>query len=623
LDATFLVGGSFRMANFTRRSYIGLGVALGALLLVACGPSATAVPVATEAPAGPTATAPPGATAAPAATATEVVVEESKYGGTVVGNQGHPRSMAPQTYTVSSHHVSNPFWYDGLTRAGPGMTAAPNLAESWDVSADGLTWTFHLREGVTWSDGEAFTADDVKFSVEVTCHPDNRTGRGVCKFFHSVEGAPAAADGSSSTPFAKGAEYGYHWPGITILDDHTVQFKLTTPFNEFAIQSAGQMIFPEHHWSALPVAEMPGFDMARGKGTVGTGAWVVDEWVENENIIMSAREDYHLGRPFLDQFLIHVQGAGAAGRATAVSQLKVGEVHCLCMQMTLRPNFVPEIEADPNLSVMSVTGRDNHYIEINLESSFIPDQPILRDAFLDVRVRKALSYAIDRQTLMDVVYLGRGNFGLGAIHPVFGPEYVNMDAPLYDNDPEKARELFAEAGWTPGPDGVLQKDGQRFSTTAHVVDTLNAPVYQEMWKDIGAEITMDTSGSPLREHFFTSDFVLFPSVRPMGLAISVYHYNPRYHSSLCYGNCQLSGMQDRIDAAIDGAVSTADPAEKTRLYYEMQQLMAEAVTIIWPGLPDDHWAFAKDLFIPEREVGVLMWRDAKDWYWTTDAKRNS
>ena len=551
------------------RRPVMLGVLATTLLLAACGSSedATSTPSAAG-PSGP------------------------KVGGTVVMATSHPQSLNPILWAVSTSIYSPPLFFNGLTRPGDDLEPLPDLAESWDVSADGLMYTFHLREGVKWHDGQPFTAQDVKFTWESICHPDNPRARQLCSFFSRVKGTQdfTAGDATEIT-------------GIKVPNEQTVQVEMTGVYAPFLTLSAGQMIVPKHLWGNVPVKEFGAHPAARGDGTIGTGPFVVDSWTANESIVAHAYEDYHFGRPNLDQFIM--RQANSATAQTTISQLKVGEVDVMGLFGSLPIDNVQEIEADPNLEVRRVTGFSNMYVELNLASPF----------FQDVRARKALSYATNRKELEDNLWLGRATFINGPVHPFFDFA-ANPNIPLFDNDLEKARDLFAEAGWTPGSDGILEKDGQKFSFTMQTIQRDYPTVLQQQWKRVGVEMKIELmdfgSWNPI---YRSGEFDLVGSNRPMGLPIDADYYMPRYSSPQCVNNCENAPNQARTDELIGLSTGSLDLKERQKHYYELQEVFANDVTILWLGIPDNHWAFNKDLVIPEKKSGVLMLRAAKDWYW--------
>ncbi len=543
-----------------------LGMLAAALLLAACGSSED-----------PTATGPEPSS--------------PKVGGTVVMSTAHPQSLNPILWAVSTSIYSPPLFYNGLTRPGDDMEPLPDLAESWDISADGLTYTFKLRNGVKWHDGQPFTAEDVKFTWESICHPDNRRARQLCSFFNQVKGTPEFTSGDASEV-----------TGITIVDSSTIKVEMTEVYAPFLTLSAGQMIIPKHLWGDVPVSEFGAHPAARGDGTIGTGPFVVDSWTANESIIAHAYEDYHFGRPNLDQFVIR-QG-GRATASTSISQLKVGEINVMGLFGSVPVDNLGEIESDPNLVLRSVLGTSNMYVELNLASPF----------FQDVRTRKALSYATNRKELEEGLWLGNSTFINGPVHPVFGFA-ASPDIPLFDNDLEKAKQLFADAGWIQGSDGILQKDRQRFRFTMPTIQADYPPILQQQWKRVGVDMEINLmdfgSWNPI---YRSGEWDLVGSNRPMGLPVDADYYMPRYHSSQCVNGCKNAPNQFRTDELIRLSTASLNEQERQSSYYELQEVFANDVTILWLGIPADNWAFNKDLVIPEKKLGALMLRGAKDWY---------
>ena len=548
-----------------------LGVLMATLFLAACGSSEdpTSTPAATE-PSG------------------------SKVGGTVVMSLNHPQSLNPILNPVSTTIFTVPLFFNGLTKPGDDMEPLPDLAESWDISADGLSYTFNLRKDVKWHDGEPFTADDVRFSWEAICHPDNRTGAQICGFFNRVKGASAYKAGTAT-----------EITGITTPDAYTVQVEMDEVFSPFLTISAGQMILPEHVWRDVPVSEMSAHPASRGDGTIGTGPFVVQSWTANESIVLEANPDYYEGRPNLDRFTLRQTSQRPAEAAARVSQLKVGEVQVMGLYAALPPDNVSEIESDPSNQVRAVVGLANQYVEFNLRN------PLLAD----VRVRKAISYATNRQELWDGLWNGGATFVNGPIHPV--PAWaINPDTPLFDNDVDKALELFAEIGWTPGSDGILQKDGEKLTIPLQGCCGLAAygPVLQQQWKRAGIEVKLESMdfGSFWGPIYLARKHAIAGLNLPYGL-----YTDPEYPMGGYFTpGLNRSGWDNaRGKELIRLATSTLDQNERQKHYFELQEIMANDVANLWLGIPDENWAFAKDLVIPEKKTGYLIIRAAKDWYW--------
>ncbi len=158
---------------------------------------------------------------------------------------------------------TTPLFFNGLTRPDENAQPSPDLAESWTISDDNLTYTFKLRQGVTFHDGQPFSAQDVKFTWQTICHPENQPARQLAGFFRRVKGVPEYLEGKA-TEIA----------GVTIVDDHTIKVELSEIYAPFLSISAGQFIIPQHIWKDVPATELGSHEAARIP--VGTGPFVVE-----------------------------------------------------------------------------------------------------------------------------------------------------------------------------------------------------------------------------------------------------------------------------------------------------------------------------------------------------------
>jgi len=282
-----------------------------------------------------------------------------------------------------------------LVRVNRGATdVEPDLAESWDISADGLVYTFHLREGLKFSDGSPLTARDAKFSLERLRDKEGSVMAGMFSVMKSVE-AP---------------------------DDRTVIVTLNQPSAPFL---AGMAMFSA---AVLPekVVTEAGEDF--GNNPVGAGAFMIDEWKRGEYLRLAKNPNYwEADRVQLDG----VEWVYIPNDNTRILKLQAGEVDAVVF---VPFNRVAELTADPN-------------IEVHLDPSSREDHILVNHAHEplgDVRVRQALYHAIDRQAIVDTV-----TFGYGKVANSFMPAgamFYNADNPDYAFDPEKAKALLSEAG---------------------------------------------------------------------------------------------------------------------------------------------------------------------------------
>ena len=270
----------------------------------------------------------------------------------------------------------------------------PDLAESWEISEDGLTYTFHLREGLKFSDGSPLKASDVKFSLER---------------LRDVEGSIMAGMFSVIS-------------GIETPDDRTVVITLNQ-------QSAPAMAaFAMFSAAVLPEATVTEAGEDFGNNPVGAGAFMLDEWRRGEYLRLVKNPNYwEADRVQLDA----VEWVYIPNDNTRILKLQAGEVDAIIF---VPFNRVAELEADPNINVhLDPSSRMDHML---VNHSHPPLD--------DLRVRQALYHAIDRQSVVDAVTFGYGKVANSFIPA--GAMFYNPDNPDYAFDPDKAKALLAEAG---------------------------------------------------------------------------------------------------------------------------------------------------------------------------------
>ncbi|MEM4488894.1 MAG: ABC transporter substrate-binding protein [Desulfurococcaceae archaeon] len=289
-------------------------------------------------------------------------------------------------------------------------TLIPDLAESYEISKDGLTITFHLRKNITWSDGQPFTAQDVKVTYEGMLNP--------------ATGIPALAD-------LKEIER------IETPDNYTVVFHLKEP-NALILAALGGYctggIVPAHIFGKVPYEQWRGY-WSRPEQIVSLGAYKIVEFVPNQRVVLEANPNYWKGKPFVDRIEIVV----IPEVATAISALKTGEVDIIISEYTGPELYaeLPSLQANPNINATFIPFPAVAYLGFNL------NHPILNNRY----VRLAIANLIPIDTIINDVLKGHGRPANGPIYP--GSWAYNADIPpLAQYNPEKALEYLAKAGYT-------------------------------------------------------------------------------------------------------------------------------------------------------------------------------
>src|SRR5829696_1237249 len=348
--------------------------------------------------------------------------------------------------------------YDQLVHVGAdGVSLVPGLAESWDISDDGITYTFHLRPNVVFSDGTPMTSADVLYSwVRAANDPEQHWTFTLTALKRDAEGQVE---------------------GISAPDDTTVVVELAQPWAPFLSDVA------MFNMSVISKAFAEGREERLVEECMGTGPFALGEWQKGEHLRLVKNTNYwEENLPLLDEVVVSVVPDDNA----RILQLQGGELEAM---LDVPFGRVPELQQDPNLKVFQFPSTRTDYIVLNTREAPLDD----------VHARRALQYATDRQTLVDVVL-----FGVGIPATSFMPKgalYWNDTLQGYPYDIAKAQEELAQSA-TPGGFAVELK-----TLAGYVNDDLMATAIKDMWSQIGVEVTITpVEGSVLNEDYNARNF---------------------------------------------------------------------------------------------------------------------
>jgi peptide/nickel transport system substrate-binding protein len=301
----------------------------------------------------------------------------------------------------------------------------PDLAEGWEFSEDGMTLTVTLREGLTWHDGAPLTAEDVEFTYTMMLMPEiENWGSVIMRQIEGMEEMWTNPD-LEITPETK-------VPGVTAIDERTVEFRLTAAFApEIVLSPIGEtsVIIPKHILGEYLESRAKAITVCQSdwatRNYVGSGPFRVVEYTPDQQIIYEAYEDYHFGRPPIDRVIF----IPYQDRQTMLAALQAQEID-------VAPIEAEDLESLSQLDFLRFSenpfGGSTLIMVNNREGA--PTH--------DVRVRQAMMHAIDRQTMAEVYY---GTDRADSLYQVVGFGGVPSDIQTYDYDPDRARELLAEA----------------------------------------------------------------------------------------------------------------------------------------------------------------------------------
>lgn len=369
---------------------------------------------------------------------------------------------------TTSHDVAHNI-YNGLVQYRPEITGpdqalsdlVPALAESWTLSEDGRTYTFKLRQDVTFHHGKPLTAQDVKYSFERLADPRNAsTGAWTLNAF-ALEGIDeyrqACKDAGRNGGRVK-------LDSIKIIDDHTVSLTLSrvVPFALHVLAMAYYYVVPQDE------AEKWGDQFTFHP--VGTGPFKFESWKPNQKVTLVKNENYfEAGKPYLDELRFYI----VPDENIRLLWFENGELEHL--EPPIPAASFDRILSDPKWNAMGNRAiREIESINDPSRSNIIKDREwtiqylgmdTQSEYFKDIRIRKAFNYAVNKRKIIDVVRNGRGIVGKGVLPDGF-PGFKEDRPVPYPYNLEKAKALMAEAGWKDSDgDGILDKNGQPFKIT--------------------------------------------------------------------------------------------------------------------------------------------------------------
>lgn len=429
--------------------------------------------------------------------------------------------------------------FSNLMRFDQQLLPTPQLASSWEISEDGLEYTFHLVENATWHDGTPLTAADVVFTITEALKPEVNF---LYRFTLQVNGADVA---------------------VKAIDDYTVKITLPSPSATFLAHMAAPWVLqiaPKH------LLEGENQDTAAfNTAPIGSGPFKFVEQVDGDHTTFARFDGYFEGTPLLDEIIFRpitdMQARLAAFQAgetdidnreeDLISTAQFGEVE----------GATPYILETPYVQQFTVNCED----------------PL----FTDVRVRQAMAYALDRPAMVRTVIGDEAYAALSVMGP--GHWAYNADVPTYGYDVEKAKALLDEAGWVDNG-GTREKDGVKFSFTNHAWRDFErgyAPLIQQYLAEVGIEMNIDA----------VPDYTTIETIRQDPTAQSLFYgsidYEPgELHQYFHSSQFTPTGLNvwhyanDEVDAWLEEGLATTDQAARTEIYAKIQdKLIADCVTI--------------------------------------------
>lgn len=450
--------------------------------------------------------------------------------------------------------------YDGLVRFDTDLKPIPDLAESWEISDDGLVYTFHLREGVKFHDGEEMTADDVVYTAELFLDENN------------------------NSPYRNKFIIGEEPVKWEKIDDYTVQATLPQPSSSFlAKTSRADEIF----FTILPKHILEKCDNLEtcdefNQHPIGTGPFKLVEYVPDQRVVEEAFDDYFQGKPGVRQVI----RLALPNEQSALAALKSGEIDVATLREAGNVNAA---DTDPNLSVYRYDSNWIMIARINMAN------PILED----IRVRQAIAHAVDRENLVKAAVGPTAKPGNSPINVGWA---ANPDIEGLAYDPELAKSLLDEAGWVPGSDGIRTKDGQTLSLSILFQEGSGRPELatgmQQFLKEVGIDLQLQQLETATFDEtvFQNKDFDMYLNWDGFGVDPDV---ASRWLTSTAEEGTYLSNPSSYSNSEVDTLFAEAQVAstleERQEKLWEATKMIADDVPAVWLYLYEAQMAVSNNV----------------------------
>jgi peptide/nickel transport system substrate-binding protein len=496
---------------------------------------------------------------------------EPVQGGTVI-MMGHHEiaSLSPDDDGPTVHWVMTTNIHNAMIELDSFFVLQPVLCESWEVSDDGLQYTFKLVEGVKFHDGEDFTSEDVKYTFEYYGDPAN---------------AAISASNFRSIAFP-----------VETPDDYTVVVNLASVDATFIAFAGQQQIVAAHHHAEVG-------ETGYKANPIGTGPFMVADYDPASFCELHAFEDYFRGRPNLDVLRENI----VPEASVRTISLESGEADHSVWSLLTEDNI--KLRDSGNFTTFVTSSLAVNHFPINNE----------RPYFADKVVRQAMMHAIDRDQIVNELWQGLAVKATANLSPAL-EFYYEPDVKDYPYDPELAAQMLDEAGWVVGSDGIREKDGVKLSWTCLVItgDQARRPeaeVVQQWLLAIGMDMQIEEAPSTSQAMAAgDGDMALYNWTYGGGSGEPDPSNTLRSDALNNFSHYKSAEM----DALLDEGLTTTDPEARKEIYSQVQKLVAEDVPFLYIKFWDWFTFFNPRIKgLPENPLTTQFYNEAYKW-WVDD-----
>lgn len=434
--------------------------------------------------------------------------------------------------------------FSSLVTTDANGNVIPDLAEKWEISSDNLTYTYHLRPNLKFSDGSPLTADDVAFTLTLLNDPAYAAGD---VDFSNIDivGADEYKNGSATSI-----------SGIKVINPTTIQIA-TKKLNPLSLTTlGGQVLSKAYYGKDYKKGQLDYLKPLYSK-PMGDGPYQLDQYINGQEIRYNANANYYGGNPSIAHLIFKV-----TSKTTALQSFQTGDTDN--DSFTTDQDTIDQLKSLGFANIRIHTVPDYGLIYVNNKKSYLKD----------TAVRQALYYGLDRQKIIDVKYKGYGEVANVFAAPTLW-SYTEDGVTKYDYNPDKAKKLLAGLGWKAGSDGILEKDGQKFTLsylTTNADDPI-IPIAKENYKAIGIDFEPEVlDANTMFDRLYKGDYDLL-SVRTNGLVDpndSVTEFastDPQVNPS-GYSNPAVTQL-------VKDGISTSDKTKRQAIYKKLYQELSK------------------------------------------------
>ncbi|WP_377867126.1 ABC transporter substrate-binding protein [Bacillus sp. R86525] len=427
----------------------------------------------------------------------------------------------------------------------------PELAEKWDISSDQLTYTFHLRKDLKFSDGSPLTADDVAFTLTLLHDKAYEGDKDIAQY--AVKGGKEYKEGKANSI-----------EGIQVVDPQTIKITTEKVNSQALTALGGEVLSKAYYGKEYKQNASLDYLKALYEKPIAAGPYKFEKYIPGQEVRFVANENYYAGKPKIPNFIYKITSGD-----TKLQLFQTGEVDYT--GLGTGDEVLEQAKALEFANIQIETAASFSYIYMNNNKPYLKDK----------KVRQALIYGLDRKKYVDTALKGYGTVANVPIHPTSWA-YTEEGVNKYEYDKEKAKKLLDEAGWKVGSDGIREKDGQKlklsyFGPSSAKDSDLLIPIAKENYKEIGVEFNpefmdFNTMLSKVNKGDYDLASVSTPITSDPSETAGEYLSGVN-EKSLGYKNA-------KVDELIQKGIETVDIEKRKPIYKELYKELSDDPPVI-------------------------------------------